>query len=505
MGPMNFSLAATEKAVTIVLLAVGIYLSTVAFGRILKRRSGVNLGVSYQLLCVLLAVYFPLKIRPIDLIELPVLLNHIAAASVLLGTLVLVAIVRRYFWELYFEQRRQVVIPKFLRDIFALLIFLTSLGFVLSSFYQQTITGVLIPSTVLVAIIGWALQDLLGNVISGVALQLGRPFKSGDWLIIDGDHAEVIEVNWRSTRLRTNDDFYLDLPNNQVVKNKIINLSYPTRLHAMRLRVGVEYDAPPNRVKKVLAQAAVTAKGVLSSPPPKVFLREFGDSSIAYEIKFFLENHNLFNDISDAIRTNVWYGLRREGFKMPFPIRTVQIERHKNPAPEIPPSTQSLLRRQPFFQVLTDEQTEKMLDGSRPLHFGCDEKLIEQGADGDSMFILTNGLACVYVTRNGDQAVVTTLRPGDCFGEMSLLTGEKRNATVIAKEDCAVLEIGKDAFGEMLQENPDLTQKLSELLAQRKMETDGVLAATTEKASALNKRREYAAGFFAKLSSFFEL
>ncbi len=119
------------------------------------------------------------------------------------------------------------------------------------------------------------MQDLLGNVISGVSLQVGKPFKAGDWLILDNHHAEVIEVNWRSTRLRTKDDHYLDVPNTQIVRSTIVNLSYPSHLHAMRMRVGIVYEAPPNQVKSILLQAALEAAGVLRSPEPKVYLVEF--------------------------------------------------------------------------------------------------------------------------------------------------------------------------------------------------------------------------------------
>jgi small-conductance mechanosensitive channel len=127
------------------------------------------------------------------------------------------------------------------------------------------------------------MQDLLGNVIAGIALEFGKPFKTGDWLAIDGLHAEVIEVNWRSTRLRTTDDIHLDIPNKTIAGSKITNFSYPTRQHALRLTVGFDYNVPPNFAKDVLARAAGEAKGVLATPPPHVFLKDFGESSIIYD------------------------------------------------------------------------------------------------------------------------------------------------------------------------------------------------------------------------------
>src|SRR5207247_1187122 len=137
--------------------------------------------------------------------------------------------------------------------------------------------------------------------------------------------------------------------------------------------------------------------------------------------------------------------------------------------------------------------------------FGRGEKLIQQGAAGDSMFILVRGQAQVVVNRNGEPTSVATLRGGDCFGEMSLLTGEARSATVVAQVDCEVVEIAKPIFEELLQTTPALLPELSELLAQRRLATEGILAETAQKQSLLEKQREYSAGFLTKIRTFFEL
>ncbi len=497
----------TERALLLCLFAPLLYLVTVGIGRALKRRAGVHLGVVYQLFCIVISLYVPLRFLALDYGPRPFeLQRNLGAATALLATLFALALVRRYLWEIYFAQKRGIEIPKFLREVFALIVFLAALAMVLSMFYNQGVTGVLLPSTVVVGIVGWAMQDLLGNIISGVSLQLGKPFKHGDWLLVDNTYGEVIEVNWRSTRLCTNDDIYLDVPNSQIARNTIINLSYPTKMHAMRLRLGIEYGTPPNRVKAVLAQAARSVPGVLHSPGPKVFCVDFGDSAVIYEIKYHLENHRQFNEITDGIRTNVWYALNRAKMRIPFPIRTLQIDRdarhHK--AGGLPENLRALLQRQPFFKCLDATQTGQLLGSANLCRFGRGEKIIEQGGEGNSMFILAQGSASVEVERGGAAAQVATLSAGDYFGEMSLLTGEARSATVIAVSDCEVFEIEKELFAQVLQETPALLRTLSEMLAQRQMENEGALA-STEKNTMLAKKEEYAAGFLTKLYSFFEL
>ena len=145
-----------------------------------------------------------------------------------------------------------------------------------------------------------------------------------------------------------------------------------------------------------------------------------------------------------------------------------------------------------------------MSDGSRAVHFGRGERLIEEGAEGSSMFVMLEGTAHVSVSQNGSAIRVGTLRAGDCFGEMSLLTGERRTATVRAEHDCEVLEIGKPVMAGLLRDSPECVTQLSELLARRKMETEGIVKDATQ-GDGEEQVRQYRATFLRRLSGFFEL
>jgi len=480
-----------------------LYVFLVAVGRWLKRKQAVQLGIMYQFFSVVLALYLATQWLGITF----PFSEHLAPASVLLGTIFLLALIKRFLWELYYQERCQIQIPKFFTQVVALVVFFAVLILVMIFSYGLSIpTELLAGSGIIAVILGLAMQDLLSNIFGGFALHFGKPFEAGDWLILDNRHAEVIEINWRSTRLRTNDNIFLDVPNNQITKQTIVNLTYPDKSHAMRLQVNIDYKAPPNRVKDAMVHATENAFGVSSKPTPKVFLHHFGESAITYEVKFWIEDHSRFNDILDAIRTNIWYELQRRRIKIPFPIRTVQLQRSSAVQPEEPRSApRATLRQQPIFQCLDDTQIDGLLARGELHYFGRSEKLIEQGKDGESMFILVRGLAEVLVNRNGEAIRVGTLRSGECFGEVSLLTGEKRTATVVAQTDCEVVEIDKSIMAEFLQNKPDLLQKLSELLARRKLETEGVLAENAQKHVVLVRQGEYTARFLAKLKSFFEL
>ncbi|MEP7078251.1 MAG: mechanosensitive ion channel family protein [Chthoniobacterales bacterium] len=499
------ALLETQKAAITVVVLLATFFVTLALGRILKRRAGVQLGVLYKLFCLAVAFYaalatygFHANIR-----------THLGALVVLLSTGVLIALLDRYLWDMYFEERRQTPIPKFLRHVVALVIFLITLLFVLNMGYhaEAELRGLLAGSSIVAIVLAFAMQNLLGGMISGISLQISRPFRVGDWLQIGERFAEVMEMSLDTTRLRTNDDVYLDVPNNEFVRQTIINLHYPTPRHAMRLRVGVEYTTPPNRVKDALYRASSSAEGVLRDPPPRVFLVDFADSAVTYEIKYWIADHAHFNDINDAIHTNIWYEFKRQRITIPFPARTLHVQRRHAgpPVHEGHAEARAILRGEPLFQCLPDGRIDGLLKQSLLNHFGRGERMIEEGARGESMFILLRGTAHVSVAKNGSTIRVGVLRSGDCFGEMSLLTGERRMATVRADGDCYVMEIGKPLMAEVLRESPGCLDQLSALLAKRKMETEGIVKDATHPHNEEKKEREYTASFVDRLKTFFEL
>ncbi|MES2569197.1 MAG: mechanosensitive ion channel family protein [Verrucomicrobiota bacterium] len=552
----------TQSAFIAAILVPLLFLATMALGRWFKRRQGVRLGFLYLLFCAVFSIYVPLflfgeQIMPkkiaaaarsapaaagqLQVIEkqladletalkatreqlgketrppeaapasrfsfsFPALMRHLSAALALLGTFVVIALLRRYFWELWFERTQKSPAPKFLSQLLSLLLFIGTMLLVVTFAYGKDLNAFLFGSTVVVGIIGFAMQDLLGNIISGIALEIGKPFKTGDWLVIDQQFAEVIEVNWRSTRLRTTDDIHLDLPNKTIAGAVITNLSYPTQQHGVRIRVGFAFHVPPNRIKESIIRATTRADGVLITPPPRVYLFDFADSRAIYEVRFWIDNQALYNDICDAVRTNIWYEAQRSKIPIPFPTRVLQIEKD-HPLKESArlEAARASLRKQPFLKLLDDPQAGHLLLNAGLLRFGRGERVIEQGEDGLSMFIVAQGEAEVFVTANNHDTHVATLKAGDYFGEMSLLTGEPRSATVVARTDCEMWEIQKAVLAEILQQNEELVKKLSELLAKRRMELEGIVAATTDRPELNAKQREYTASFLKRLYSFFEL
>src|SRR3954449_1018314 len=254
---------AQRDGMTVVVFIVTFFVA-LGIGRFLKRRAGVQLGLFFRLFCLILAFYAAITVYGVHASWR----YHVGSAAILLSTALVVALVNRYVWDFYFETKRQTPIPHFLREVVGGFIFLIVLLLVLSYGYhaETQLKGLLAGSGVVAIIVGFAGQNLFAGIIGGVSIQINRPFKVGDWLKVGDTYGEVREINWRSTRLCTNDDIYLDIPNNEMVSRQIVNLHYPTEIHAMRIRVGVEYKNPPNVVKEALHRATATAKGVLAEP-----------------------------------------------------------------------------------------------------------------------------------------------------------------------------------------------------------------------------------------------
>jgi len=203
-----------------------------------------------------LAVYLPALLLNLKW----AFLRHLGAAAVILGACVIIALVDRYLWELYFQQRHQVKVPKFLTEVVGVIILIVAIFMVIQIGYHQSIQALLIAPGIAAVIIGLAAQDLVGNILAGVTLQIGKPFEHGDWLLVDNRYAEVMEINWRATRLRTTDDISIEIPHRELARQTIVNLNRPRRLHAMRIPISLDYAAPPTRVKEPASFTAFHAK-----------------------------------------------------------------------------------------------------------------------------------------------------------------------------------------------------------------------------------------------------
>ncbi|HTB64561.1 MAG TPA: mechanosensitive ion channel family protein [Opitutales bacterium] len=429
------------------------------------------------------------------------LVFDLGAVTALFSAYPLTVILNRLLWTRMLADGRRVDAPRLLADATGLIIFLAAALLVWRFVLQQSLpTSLLAGSGVAAFIIGFAMQDLLGNIFAGFALYVSKPFKVGDWLLVDTHHARVLEVAWRSTRLITNDEVVLEVPNSDLVKRPILNFHQPTSRHALRAAIGLHYNVPPARAQAVLRHAASTVPGVLVEPPVDVYVKEFAASSVNYEIKFWIDDHQTMNRTTSEVMSHCWYAVRRAGMEIPFPTITLHQPGPRDPAAEARAAAAAALRAHSIFSFLSVAQVDDLVQHSAVVLFAPAEPLVEQGDEGSSMFLIVQGYVDVRVTREGATKIVTQLGPGDCLGEMSALTGEKRSATVVALVEVEAVEITHAAFSAFVRHNPEVLNRLGELLAQRQQAN--VQTASGAAATVAPEARE---SVVRRLRAFFEL
>jgi small-conductance mechanosensitive channel len=347
------------------------------------------------------------------------------------------------------------------------------------SFPGADLGAIMTTSAILSIVLGLALQESLSNVFAGLMLTVDRPYKPGEWIEVDGTEGKVIDSNWRCTHMNTRSDDVLTIPNSMMAKAKIVNFTSPTTLHLCCREVGIEYDAPPNRVRNVLVNMMLHVDGVLKDPAPDVFVLEYGDSSVVYQLRFWIDDYARRTRIESEVMRAIWYHLKRNGISVPYPTQDIVIHRQRSePRPE---EMLSLLKEVDILATLKDEDLVMLARDLTSQVFAKGEVICRQGEMGTTFFILKSGLIGVSVRGDGGmESEVARLQPGAYFGEMSLLTGEPRSSTCRALEDCDVLCLDRESFSVLLRDNPTIAQAMSEIIAARSAATQEKLAKDRE-------------------------
>ena len=314
-----------------------------------------------------------------------------------------------------------------------------------------------------------ALQNTLDNVMAGIAVLFEQPFQVGDWVTVGSITGEVMEMNWRSVRVRTRGRDLVVVPNSVIGKETLINLSRPTRAHAETHLLGFSYDDPPNKVKRVLLGVVRSTRGVLAEPSPVIRTLSYAAYAIEYQVRFFIDDYARQMDINDEFMTRVWYAAKRNGLTIPFPTQTSFEYRRETPATPVEEPPAGVLAKVPVFVPLEPAELESLAHECERLDFGRGERIVHEGEPGDAMYVVLDGTAVVSVaTGNGDEREVARLARGEFFGEMALLTGEPRSAGVTVAEDLSVLRIHKDSLQAVLARRPGLMQEMAEIVEARR-------------------------------------
>lgn len=486
---------------TAAVVTVGVYVVVVAVAHLLGRARGIRFSPLYHLFAITVGLLAGVHASAWPLPGRAVVLQHLTAATVVASVVPLITLLNRALWTSTDLRGQRVEPPQVLIDLTTMVVLALAVLAALQFVYDVQVPGLLAGSGIVALVLGLGMQNVLQNLFAGVSLHFGKPFKTGDWLLIDGQHAKVISISSRATRLLTNDDVVIEVGNSEILKQTLTNFHEPNRRHAVRARIGLHYSTPPARAQAVLQEAALSVSGVCAEPAPVVFVADFADSAILYEIKVWIDDHALMGRVLSDVRAHCWYAVNRAGIEIPYPQLTLHRAARGDQAGVARASARAALRSHAIFGFLAPEQLEELLQTSAVLAYAPTERIIEQNAAGSSLFLLVRGEVEVQI-RRGDQATpVAKLGPGECFGEMSLLAGEPRNATVVALTEVEAVEIAKPAFAALVRAHPEMVERLSELLARRQLAN--AQHASAEAAQA--KAEQVRSGLLKRMRRFFEL
>jgi len=259
-----------------------------------------------------------------------------------------------------------------------------------------------------------------------------------------------------------------------------------------------------------LLSAVVDVDGIVSSPAPSAQTRHFADSGIDYRLLYFVDDFAQRDRIDSEVRQRIWYAFQRAGISIPFPIRTVHMHtvtpeaRNDTGKLEIARRKSSLLRVD-FLRLLPEEALDQLASLSRTLPFMSGEAIIRQGDPGSELYIVQRGEVAVCVGRNETESIAELARlgTGEFFGEMSLMTGEKRAATVRAFTDCELVEVGREAFHAVIASDPKIIEPITRVLVDRQLALKENLHARAQKSRTEVEATNRA--LLDKIRSFFQL
>ncbi len=389
----------------------------------------------------------------------------------LAGALLLTRLVDAGLFDLGYRLRGAAPAPALLRQLVSLLVFGILLGSLFKVVLSVSLPAILTTSAIITAVLGLALQESLGNLFSGVALAIERTIQVGDMVRAGESIGLVEQLSWRAIKVRTMEGNALLIPNTVASRDRLEVYRRGGAPMARTLRVGLEYDASPALARSALEDAAREVPGVVARPSPVAYLHSFHDYSVIYELRYWLEDYARYLEIDSRVRERAWYRMAREGFEFAYPVIRQRQYAYGPPPPDR--HADAVLREidaHALFGPLSPEERRRLAAGARLRRFGEGETIVREGDATSTMFLIAAGRAAVSV--HGGQAAesrkVAVLDPGAAFGEISLLTGEPRTATVRALTEATLVEIDKATLAPILEANPSLVVELDKIIVERR-------------------------------------
>lgn len=381
-------------------------------------------------------------------------------------------------------------LPRIIEDL-AIIAIYTVYGLSQMRHAGVDLTGILATSAIITAVLAFAMQDTLGNVLGGLAIQLDNSVRVGDWIQMDGVSGRVIDIRWRSTAVETRDWQTVVIPNSQLMKNRfmILGRREGAPLQWRRaIRFMIDPAVPPARVIALIDEEMreIMIANVARAPAPGCILHGFEHGNLAYELRYFLTDLQEDEFTDSAVRVHLFASLQRAGLRVSEEQRTVHAiakdEAHAETVRQRELQRRLIMLKQvDLLAPLSEEEKNFVAERLQYAPFARGDIMTKQGSIAHWLYVIAFGEAEVRFEQPGRAPrVIGTVRPGQFFGEMGLLAGESRNATVVAKTDVECYRLDRASFQALLLARPELANEVSKVVAARKPELDTARAEAAE-------------------------
>jgi small-conductance mechanosensitive channel/CRP-like cAMP-binding protein len=455
-----------------VLPLFGGYLFTALFSRIFEPRDRSRMGSIAFLVVLQWALVFAaagLRTTGSDA------LVHVRLVSLIIGALAAIGMLASITASV--TARTRFPIPTIVRDVIAAALGLIAI-FTIAARMGIDLTSVLATSAIVTAVIGFSLQDTLGNIIGGMALELDSSIQIGDWIKV-GDIAGIVrEIRWRYTAVETRNWETVIIPNGVLTKSQVTVLGRRAGKPLQWRRwvwFNVDFRSSPTDVISAVNDALRDCHidNVATEPSPSCILMDLHDSYGRYAVRYWLTNLLLDDPTDSVIRTRIYLALKRVGISPSIPavaafVTEESAERKIEKDQARHERLAKALAGIEIFNTLPEDVRRRLADSLRPAPFAAGEIMTRQGAEAHWLYLVVHGEVSVRVSTNGGPPKETRrLRDGSIFGEMSLLTGEPRTATLVALTNVDCLRLDRPIAHEILTQRPEFAERIAELLAQK--------------------------------------
>ncbi len=404
-------------------------------------------------------------------------------------------------------------IPLILQDV------LVALGSILiavavASRAHVNLSGLIATSAVITAVLGFSLQEVISNVAGGLALQIDRSIEHGDWIQVGDVSGQVVQIRWRYTAIETRNWETVLIPNSALMKSQVVVLgrrqSMPRQLRRW-IQFNVDWRTQPSEVIDVIESALKSAQlaHVAKDPAPSCILVDMADTFGRYAVRYWLTDLSNDDPTDSAVRSRVYFALQRAAIPLALPAHALFVTEETAARQTI--KTERQLRRRSdllgaieLFSVLSDAERSALAPHLKYAPFARGETMTRQGSEAHWLYLVEEGRITVKVSDGQRERSVAQLQGPTVFGEMSLLTGEPRSATVVAETDVECFRLDRMAFEKVIVNRPEMAQQLASLLTSRRAELDSAKVDFTEPQSDRGSLGD-AHELLAKIRSFFSL